>query len=176
MSQKTKDIIKWSCVAIITAAAILFAQKGCKSGENGGIERYTDTLYIRNTDTVFIESVLIPPSKVDTFVLFNEAHDTLYLSFTAYDTIRLDSLEMSLSKETVVIHDSIVNHIKDEDVFGMFLGVSAMPSINGKFDIGVDINAVIDEKNAVKLGYNFVNRQIVIGYSRKLFSIKKKNK
>lgn len=135
-----------------------------------------DTIYVSKHDTLFKENYYQLPSVIDTFIVFKENRDTLYIHGMALDTINVDSLRLELAGSETIIRDSIFITEKTtvESVFSFDLGVVFLPSINGvkNFDIGLK-TALNFKGNSVDLGYNFLKRQITIGYRRRIIDIKK---
>lgn len=130
----------------------------------------SDTVYVSKKDTVFVDRVMVPPTRIDTFVVFDK--DTLFIEGTALDTIYIDSLSLQLSKTERIIRDSIFITLEktNEERFSWDIGANIYPGFgNTKFDIGVVTGFNIG-KNSIEAGYNFVNRQINIGYRRKILT------
>lgn len=156
---------------VLLLLVILLSCKSC--GKEGNtttiIHEKRDTIYVRQTDTVTVNKIYKEPSKIDTFFVFNELHDTLFISGIAVDTINIDSLVLELVSNYPVITDSIfiesVVHKKEK--YAVYVGADAGVNMDRKFDIGARIGVSID-RHSVEAGYDFLNRQFVIGYRFKI--------
>lgn len=167
---------------LLTAACIvslffigIFTFKTCKKQniiEKTIIKVKSDTIYVATKDTITIEHWWQEPSKIDTFIVFKENRDTLYISGIARDTLWIDSLQLNLIGNYPIIHDSIfIEHIiQENERFSMDVGFCIYPSIKGlkSSDIGALIGFNIKQNNSLELGYNFINQQIVLGYKRRI--------
>ncbi|MBQ1668362.1 MAG: hypothetical protein II063_10345 [Prevotella sp.] len=174
---------------IITAAAfvlllfcLLLSYRSCKRPDvetKTTIRTKSDTIKIHTRDTMFVERYWKEPSKIDTFIVFENSTDTLYITGIAQDTIWIDSLNLDMHGSHTEIHDSVFieTTVYEKERFSMDIGVCVLPSINGlkSSDIGARVAFNFKGGHSVETGYNFLNKQIAISY-RKRISFKKNNR
>jgi len=175
-----KLLVAAACVVsllFISAIAIRSCKK-CEVVEKTIVKVKSDTIYIETNDTITIEHWWQEPAKIDTFIVFEENHDTLYITGIARDTIWIDSLQLNLVGNYPVIHDSVFieTTIREKECFSIDVGACAYPSIKGmkSSDIGVKIGFNFKGGNSIEAGYNFFGQQMVIGY-RKRINFRKNN-
>lgn len=174
---------------IITAAAfvlllfcLILAYKKCKGPDvefRTVVRTKSDTVMVRTRDTMFVERYWKEPSRIDTFIVFENSMDTLYITGVARDTIWIDSLNLDMHGNYMEIHDSVFieTTVYEKECFSMDLGVCVLPSIKGlkSSDIGARVAFNFKGGHSVETGYNFFGRQIVIGY-RKRINFRKNNR
>lgn len=174
---------------IITAAAsvlllfcLILAYKKCKGPDvefRTVVRTKSDTVMVRTRDTMFVERYWKEPSKIDTFIVFENSMDTLYITGVARDTIWIDSLNLDMHGNYMEIHDSVFieTTVYEKERFSMDLGVCALPSFKGlkSSDIGARVAFNFKGGHSVETGYNFFGRQVVIGY-RKRINFRKNNR
>lgn len=143
------------------------------------IRTKSDTIKIHTRDTMFVEKYWKEPSRIDTFIVFENSTDTLYITGIAQDTIWIDSLNLDMHGSHTEIHDSVFieTTVYEKERFSMYVGICMLPSIKGlkSSDIGARVAFNFKGGHSVETGYNFFNKQIAIGY-RKRISFKKNNR
>lgn len=139
----------------------------------------SDTIVVQTRDTMFVDRYWKEPSRIDTFVVFENSADTLYITGVARDTIWIDSLSLDMHGSYTEIHDSvwIETTVYEKERFSMDVGACVLPSVRGlkSSDFGVRIGLNFKGGHSVETGYNFIGRQIVLGYRKKI-NFRKSNK
>lgn len=175
----------WITVALMVLLFFVLAIfsrtcKKCDEYEAKTIVRTkSDTVMVRTRDTMFVERYWKEPSRIDTFIVFENSMDTLYITGVARDTIWIDSLNLDMHGNYMEIHDSVFieTTVYEKERFSMDLGVCALPSVKGlkSSDIGARVAFNFKGGHSVETGYNFFGRQVVIGY-RKRINFRKNNR
>lgn len=169
-----KILVAAACVvSLLFISAIVFRScHECEVIEKTVVKVKSDTIYVETNDTIMIDHWWQEPSRIDTFIVFEENRDTLYITGIARDTVWIDSLQLNLVGDYPVIHDSVFieTTIREKEHFSMDVGICAYPSIKGlkSSDIGAKIGFNFKGGNSVEAGYNFFGQQIVIGYRKRI--------
>lgn len=183
MNIKTFKMDKINSIIIALLFVVLFfvciaVCKKCEKEKTETIIREKhDTLYVYLRDTIFKEKVYYTPQRIDTFIVFKNNTDTLFIQGIAKDTINIDSLNLDLHGQTTIIRDSVFitkNTFVDEK-FSWNIGVNAMIIAREEniLDFGIETGLNFKDGSSVELGYYFINKQLNLGYKKKILRIKK---
>lgn len=139
---------KWALVIYTVLVAglcllgsALFVTCNNKTKVKEVIKHKTDTIVVRKTDKVFVDSIVWMPGKIDTVFVFNGT-DSVILSGYAKDTIYIENFQMQLITRDTVIHDTtVIERTVDKQIkhygIGITAGVSAIYGLTTKkFDVG----------------------------------------
>lgn len=134
-----------------------------------------DTTYIETRDTIYIPKVYRLPSRIDTVIIFKENKDTLYISGVARDTIDIDSLTFDLKGSITVITDSIIIDKTKYNKFSLDIGAQFSHGVtpNPAFDFGLVLGLNFNDKDKLDIGYYFIEKQVILGYKKRIFNIRK---
>jgi hypothetical protein len=100
-----------------------------------------DTVVVRKTDKVVVDSIVWLPGRIDTVFAFNNT-DTVYLSGYAKDTIYIEDFQIQVITHDTIIHDTVlIERTVDKQIKHYGIGITAgMSAIYGlttkKFDVG----------------------------------------
>jgi len=129
----------------------------------------SDTMYVKTIDTVEIEKWYHEPSRIDTFIVFENNMDTLYITGIARDTLWIDSLQLNLVGAYPVITDSVFieNTITKTEKFSFYAGADVGMMKEWKPDVGIRLG-ITTGRHSVEAGYDFLSKRAVIGYRFKI--------
>lgn len=147
---KTNKIILFCSFIVIIIIVLLFTfiPRKSKTTIVTKIKHVTDTVVVCKKDTVYNETVIFYPGKIDTLFIFNET-DSLLISGITRDTVYIDSLSLTLITRDTTIKDTcfIETLIKQETIkkqrftFGINAGVGCTYGVlNKKLDVGPTIS------------------------------------
>lgn len=133
------------------------------------IREKIDTVYVKTFDTVTIDHWWQEPSRIDTFIVFENNLDTLYITGIARDTIWIDSLQLNLVGAYPVVTDSIFieKTITKTEKFAFYAGADVGIMKEWKPDIGARVG-ITTGRHSVEAGYDFLSKRAMIGYRFKI--------
>lgn len=136
----------------------------------------SDTTVIYHRDTVFYDKIVIPPKKIDTFIVFKESRDTLFVQALVKDTLWMDSLLLDLHSRDTIIRDSVFITYTKRSKFALGIGAYLVPNFqkDSKTGIGAQLDFRFQDRHNAHVGYDFINRSVMVGYSFNVVDIRKK--
>ena len=166
-----KLLVAAACVvSLLFILAIAFRScHECEVVEKTVVKVKSDTVYVETNDTIMIDHWWQEPARIDTFIVFKDNRDTLYITGIARDTVWIDSLQLNLVGSYPVIHDSVFieKTIAKTERFSFYAGADIGMMKELKPDVGVRLG-ITTGRHSVEAGYDFLSKRAVIGYRFKI--------
>lgn len=123
---------KWALViytvliaGVCLLSSALFVTCNNKSKVKEVVKHTTDTVIVRKTDKVTVDSIVWLPGRIDTVFVFNNS-DSVLLSGYAKDTIYIKDLQIEVITHDTIVHDTVlIERTVDKQIKHYGVGINA---------------------------------------------------